>query len=667
MIIDNIRTLLGAIRTANFEENINGLIVSLDAKKAFDSVDHNYIENTLKKFGLKKFVPVFRALYADLSSDIIINGKIVPGYLIKRGVKQGDALSCILFILCMEPLLKNIEKNQEIQSLPSQDLDSNLPRVVAYADDVNGIIANDPRTLQELFREYERLTKLAGLELNAEKTEILPIISENLRIDKTQLIFHFEYFNKNYILKPVPETRINGILFQQNEAEMRTANVENVRKKIEKQLKSWTARQLTILGKILITKTFGVSQIIFLLQSMTLTDADFKLLNHVLYKFIWNRHFMAAKAPERIKREIVNKSIKLGGLGMLDLILLDKSLKLKALGRLLVSNHPFLTLVRNKLNLRDFFAPNLNSRVDDLTLEGINLLTGDRNLLLRSNSLDGNSYFIKALKSVKIKRTLNRNGLASLAWFNLRRLGKTLVNDLDRDDLRRTEPFIERNLRERLKASFLNTWPNLTEDVNLCVVNGSKFIPLHKLSSKQIRTIRGDKQPITFFKIGALATPSQGINWANCLSKVTNVKHQDIFLRLAHGELYSKERLHRYRLVDSASCARCNDIETLKHKYFECPYVAEIWRKTLQVTNKLRTSIDPNETLIERALCCTNEPNTIAITIHAEILLRIRRLKDGDANLLLLPKLFIKYSLDFIKRRETCEAKLEALTELMQE
>ena len=134
-----------------------------------------------------------------------------------------------------------------------------------------------------------------------------------------------------------------------------------------------------------------------------------------------------------------------------------------------------------------------------------------------------------------------------------------------------------------------------------------------------------------------------------------------------HGELYSKEKLHRYRLVDSAICPRCDEIETLTHKYFDCPYVKEIWRHTLLRTNELRTTIDPNETLIDRVLCCTNEPNTIAITIHAEILLRIRRLNDGDANLLLLPKLFIKNSLDFIKRRETCEAKLEALTELMQE
>ena len=134
-----------------------------------------------------------------------------------------------------------------------------------------------------------------------------------------------------------------------------------------------------------------------------------------------------------------------------------------------------------------------------------------------------------------------------------------------------------------------------------------------------------------------------------------------------HGELYSKEKLHRYRLVDSAICPRCDEIETLTHKYFDCPYVKEIWRHTLLRTNELRTTIDPNETLIDRVLCCTNEPNTITLTVHAEIITRIRRLKESEANLLLLPKLFVKTALDFLKRRELNKHHKEKLNELMHE
>ena len=95
---------------------------------------------------------------------------MVKGYRIRRGVKQGDSLSCILFVMCMKPLLKNIEKNLNIIGINSTQLQAVLPKVYGYADDVNCFLKNDGRSLQSLFDENERLTNVSGLELNANKT-----------------------------------------------------------------------------------------------------------------------------------------------------------------------------------------------------------------------------------------------------------------------------------------------------------------------------------------------------------------------------------------------------------------------------------------------------------------------------------------------------------------
>ena len=59
--------------------------------------------------------------------------------------------------------------------------------------------------------------------------------------------------------------------------------------------------------------------------------SDFKKFNALLYQFIWNRHFGAAKAPDKIKREIINTTIEFGCFGLLDIQDLDRSLKLKML------------------------------------------------------------------------------------------------------------------------------------------------------------------------------------------------------------------------------------------------------------------------------------------------------------------------------------------------
>ena len=195
-INDNIRTILCTVNLANLEGAIDGVVVSLGAKEAFDSVNHKYIERCLVKFGLNSFVPIFRTLCKDLISNIIVNGKIVRGFKIKRGVKQGDALSCILFIMCMEPLLRNIENNPNIGPIYLAKLRVALPNVYAYVDDVNCTLRNKVEGVQGLFHEYERLTKLSGLELNAVKTELLGLIS--VQNHEIEIDFRIRYLNRDY-------------------------------------------------------------------------------------------------------------------------------------------------------------------------------------------------------------------------------------------------------------------------------------------------------------------------------------------------------------------------------------------------------------------------------------------------------------------------------------
>ena len=81
------------------EEDISGMLVSLDAEKAFDSVEHWYIKAILTKLGLVTLIPIFDLLYKEQIVEILLNGGKAGSNQIKNGVKQGDALSCIIFIL----------------------------------------------------------------------------------------------------------------------------------------------------------------------------------------------------------------------------------------------------------------------------------------------------------------------------------------------------------------------------------------------------------------------------------------------------------------------------------------------------------------------------------------------------------------------------------------
>ena len=66
-------------------------------------MDHGYIERTLEKYGFGvNFIEYFKTLYSEIIARILINGHLSEVVKILRGVKQGYALSCNIFIICID-------------------------------------------------------------------------------------------------------------------------------------------------------------------------------------------------------------------------------------------------------------------------------------------------------------------------------------------------------------------------------------------------------------------------------------------------------------------------------------------------------------------------------------------------------------------------------------
>ena len=80
-ISDNLQVMQYTLEHAN-----NSMIMSLDAEKAFDSLEHWYIKEVLSKVGLKDFISIFEFIYKNQVVDIILNGNKAGNYKIKNGV-----------------------------------------------------------------------------------------------------------------------------------------------------------------------------------------------------------------------------------------------------------------------------------------------------------------------------------------------------------------------------------------------------------------------------------------------------------------------------------------------------------------------------------------------------------------------------------------------------
>ena len=152
-------------------------MISLDAAKAFDSVDHNYMFETLRRYGFsEEFIDVVKILYNDIKAEILVNGYRTTLIKIKRCVKQVDALSCALFIICLDPVIRNIEGNKKIKAIEIKTPLSNKNiknKSGTYADDVGAVVQNYKESINNVFIEYQRFSNYSGIRLNETKSEIM--------------------------------------------------------------------------------------------------------------------------------------------------------------------------------------------------------------------------------------------------------------------------------------------------------------------------------------------------------------------------------------------------------------------------------------------------------------------------------------------------------------
>ena len=107
-IFDQIEQAATTINYARLK-GLNGAIVALDQEKAYDKVTHPYLWEVLESFAFPaEMINTIKVLYRDTPTSVIINGMVSSPFLVTRGVRQGDQMSCVLFDLGIEPLAANI-------------------------------------------------------------------------------------------------------------------------------------------------------------------------------------------------------------------------------------------------------------------------------------------------------------------------------------------------------------------------------------------------------------------------------------------------------------------------------------------------------------------------------------------------------------------------------
>ena len=198
---------------------------------------------------------IISGLLATSSTQILLNGSPSGRSEHRRGLRQGDPLSPMLFILVMDVLCYLVQKAAEEELLQPLSRRVLQHRISLYADDVVIFLqpsANDIRLTLDILQLFG---EASGLKINVQKSTVLPIhcMAEHLTTLQTHLPCQISEFPCTYLGVPLSPYKLTK------------SQVQPFIEKIADRLPGWKADLLTKAGRSILDQFVLTSMVIYLL------------------------------------------------------------------------------------------------------------------------------------------------------------------------------------------------------------------------------------------------------------------------------------------------------------------------------------------------------------------------------------------------------------------
>ena len=161
------------------------IFLKLDIAKAFDSVHWGFLFKVLTKLGFgQRWRNMLALILASSSSRILLNGSPGKAFSHRRGLRQGDPLSPMLFIRVLEPLLKLLELATENQVLSPLRLGTARMRASFYADDAALLVNPLKEDITAIQRILSLFGDVSGLRTSFQKCVAYPVSCEGMNLEE---------------------------------------------------------------------------------------------------------------------------------------------------------------------------------------------------------------------------------------------------------------------------------------------------------------------------------------------------------------------------------------------------------------------------------------------------------------------------------------------------
>lgn len=227
----------------------------LDLQKAYDMVDWSALEAVLTEIGLPgRFVHWIMTVVINVTYRFNVNGELTDRMQAKRGIRQGDPIPPLLFVIMMEYFNRLLEKMKVDPNFNHHAKCEKLGITnLAFADDVLLFCRGDIMSVDMMLKVIQNFSQTTGLVVNSSKCKVYFGGVDN---DTKQKILSLSTFGEGslpvrYLGVPLSSKKLN------------VSHYLPLIDKIMARVKHWTSKLLSIAGRIQLVRSTGAAIIQF--------------------------------------------------------------------------------------------------------------------------------------------------------------------------------------------------------------------------------------------------------------------------------------------------------------------------------------------------------------------------------------------------------------------
>ncbi|KAM0878385.1 hypothetical protein ACQ4PT_034904 [Festuca glaucescens] len=299
-------------------KKIPAMLLKIDIAKAFDSIAWPFLLSVLRHRGFgPRWIWLITLFLRSASTSVLVNGCAGSAFLHVRGLRQGDPISPLLFVIAMDVLSAMFHSAEQAGILSDLSVLGLRHHVSLYADDVVIFARPAVPELAALWGVLRCFGCASGLVANPAKSSAAPIRcpDEVLELVSASLPCSVVPLPTSYLGLPLSVRK------------PRKSELHAVLDRLAAKLPFWKARLLSREGRLVYVQAVLTSSVVYQLMALDLDPWFIKAVDKLRRGFLWAGSADARGGCCMVAWRLVCQPKSLGGLGLHNLRYMNVALQ----------------------------------------------------------------------------------------------------------------------------------------------------------------------------------------------------------------------------------------------------------------------------------------------------------------------------------------------------